>query len=105
MADIVWGRVLRVWSSLCHSGRTLRHRPILRDGGCLLFTNHRIKGALGRVGLRVHRTRTLLLPVYTFGFNASANKTNQKSILGPDTKLEKMTVQSIAAGRKWERMV
>src|SRR3989442_1443603 len=37
MADIVWGRVLRVWSSLCHSGRTLRNRPVLRDRGCLLF--------------------------------------------------------------------
>ena len=60
---------------------------------------------MGRVGLRVHRTRTLLLPVYTFGFNASANKTDQKRILGPDTKLEKMPVQSIGARPKWELIV
>src|SRR5205807_4097727 len=78
MADIVWSRVLRVWSSLCHSGRTLRNRPILRDRRSLLFPDHRSKRAVGRVGLRVHRTRTLLLPVYTFGFDASADKTDQR---------------------------
>src|SRR6267143_5933233 len=77
MADTIWNRVLRVWGTLCYSGRTLRNRPILRDRWCLLFPNHRSEGAVGRLGLRVHRVRNLLFPGCTFGFNASADKADQ----------------------------
>jgi hypothetical protein len=69
-------------------------------GGVYYFPIIGARGAVGRVGLRVHMTRNWLLLVCTFGLDASADKTDQKRSLGSDTKLEKMPVQSLGARPK-----
>src|SRR5213594_4367977 len=78
MVDTVWNRVLRIWGTPCHCGRALWNRPILRDQRCVLFPDHRSERAVGRVGLRVHRVRTLLFLVRILGFDASADKAPRK---------------------------
>src|SRR5213594_710166 len=78
MVDTVWNRVLRIWANLWQCVGARWNRPMLRDQRCVLFPDHRGERAVGRVGLRVHRVRTLLFLVRILGFDASAYKAPRK---------------------------
>src|SRR5947208_12622518 len=63
VADRFRSRVLRFRSTLSHRGRALRYRPVLRTQRPLLLPHHRPERTLGLMGLRIHRSSSLPLPL------------------------------------------
>src|SRR6266576_854649 len=63
VADRFRGRLLRFRSTLSHRRRALRYRPVLRTQRPLLLPNHRPERTLGLMGLRIHRSSSLPLPL------------------------------------------
>ena len=67
MSRIWWhrfrSRVLWFRSALSHRGRALRYRPALWTQRSLLLPHHRPERTLGLMGLRIHRSSSLPLPL------------------------------------------
>src|SRR5437879_10847839 len=68
------GRVLRFWSTLSHRRRALRYRPVLWTQRSLLLPNHRPERTLGLMGLRIHRSSSLPLPLTRLNPKAPATR-------------------------------
>jgi len=67
-------RVLRFRSTLSHRRRALRYRPVLRTQRPLLLPNHRPERTLGLMGLRIHRSSSLPLPLTSLDPEAPATR-------------------------------
>src|SRR6266566_622009 len=65
--------VLRFRSTLSHRRRALRYRPVLRTQRPLLLPNHRPERTLGLMGLRIHRSSSLPLPLTLLYHEASTS--------------------------------
>src|SRR6266571_5933433 len=63
VADRFRSRLLRFRSALSHRGRAFRYRPVLRTQRPLLLPHHRPERTLGLMGLRIHRSSSLPLPL------------------------------------------
>src|SRR5439155_26589228 len=66
--------VLRLRSTLSYGGRALRHRPVLRTPRSLLLPHHRPERTLGLMGLRIHRSSSLPLPLTRLNPKAPATR-------------------------------
>src|SRR5436189_1795831 len=97
VADRFRSRVLRFRSTLSHRRRALRYRPVLRTQRPLLLPNHRPERTLGLMGLRIHRSSSLSLPLTSLDSKAPAIITLQ---LGQLSRPEQVIAQ-YGARKSW----
>src|SRR5207253_7609479 len=72
VADRFRGCLLLFRSALSHRGRALRYRPVLRTQRSLLLPHHRPERTLGLMGLRIHGSSSLPLPLTRLASEAPA---------------------------------